>query len=100
MAGMPSSAAARVGTICQTRATSGRAPPAWAVPLLLFVAAALVYAVRLDRPPHPDELYQIIPAEGLLATGEPRIADGLYTRALAQTWIIAASLRLLGDSLA
>jgi hypothetical protein len=79
---------------------AGRTLPSWTAPLLVFVAAALVYAVHLDRPPHPDELYQIIPAEGLLATGEPRIADGLYARALAQTWIIAGSLRLVGHSLA
>ena len=80
--------------------SAGRALPSWVAPLLLFVAIALVYAINLDRPPHPDELCQIIPAEGLLADRRPRIADGLYTRAMAQTWIIAASLRLFGDSLA
>src|SRR5689334_14808089 len=79
---------------------AARALPAWAAPLLLFVAVALLYAVHLGRPPHPDELYQIIPAEGLLASGAPRLADGLYARALAQTWIIAESLRLFGHSLA
>ena len=90
----------RSATATSDRVAAGRSPPAWAVPLLLSAAAALVYTIGLDRPPHPDELYQIIPAEGLLATGEPRIADGLYTRALAQTWIIAGSLRLFGHSLA
>src|SRR3954471_10986834 len=79
---------------------STAAAPAWAVPLLVFVATALVYAVPLRRPPPPAELYQIIPAESLLATGQPRIAEGLYTRALAQTWIIAGSLRLFGHFLA
>ncbi len=83
-----------------TTTAAGRTLPSWAAPLLVFVAAALVYAIHLDRPPHPDELYQIIPAEGLLATGKPSIAEGLYTRALAQTWIIAGCLRLFGDSLA
>ena len=83
-----------------TATPAGRTLPSWAVPLLLFVAAALVYSIHLDRPPHPDELYQIIPAEGLLAEGKPSIADGLYGRALAQTWIIAGSLRLFGHSLA
>jgi hypothetical protein len=52
-----------------------------AVPFFLFAAAALLFSINLDRLPHPDELYQIQAAEGLLATGEPRIADGLYTRA-------------------
>ena len=74
-----------------TTTAAGRTLPSWAAPLLVFVAAALVYTIHLDRPPHPDELYQIIPAEGLLATGKPSIAEGLYTRALAQTWIIAGA---------
>lgn len=69
-------------------------------PLLVALAAALLYAAGLDRLPHPDELYQILAAQGLAATGEPRIADGLYTRAYAQTWLIAWSLRLFGDTLA
>jgi hypothetical protein len=71
-----------------------------AVPFFVFVGAALLYSINLDRLPHADELYQIHAAEGLLATGEPRIAEGLYTRAYAQTWLIAQSLRLAGDTLA
>jgi hypothetical protein len=80
-------------------APAARALPGWAAPALVFLGACLVYAINLDRLPHPDELYQILPAEGLLATGEPRLADGLYTRAYAQTWLIAQSIRLFGDSL-
>src|SRR5947209_16411772 len=91
---------ARLSAPAVPATAAGRSLPSWAAPLLLLAAAALVYAVHLDRPPHPDELYQIIPAEGLLADGTPRIADGLYARALAQTWIIAESLRLFGRSLA
>jgi hypothetical protein len=68
-------------------------------PLLVAAFAALLYATGLGRLPHPDELYQILAAQGLAATGEPRIAEGLYTRAYAQTWLIAQSIRLLGDSL-
>jgi hypothetical protein len=70
-----------------------------AAPLLLFLGAALLYTRGLGRLPHPDELYQILAARGLLTTGEPRIAEGLYTRALAQTWLIAQSLRAFGDTL-
>jgi hypothetical protein len=80
-------------------APAARTLPAWAAPALVFLAACLLYAINLDRLPHPDELYQILPAEGLLATGEPRLADGVYTRAYAQTWLIAQSIRLFGDSL-
>jgi hypothetical protein len=70
-----------------------------AAPLLLFLGATLLYTLGLDRLPHPDELYQTLAAQGLLATGEPRIAEGLYTRAYAQTWLIAQSLWLFGDSI-
>ena len=71
----------------------------WLVPCVLFLAACALYGINLDRVPHPDELYQILAAQGLLATGEPRIAEGLYTRAYAQTWLIAQSLALAGDNL-
>jgi hypothetical protein len=71
----------------------------WLVPCVLFLAACALYGIHLDRLPHPDELYQILAAQGLLATGEPRIAEGLYTRAYAQTWLIAQSLALAGDNL-
>ena len=91
---------AHLSTPAMPAATARRTWPSRAVPLLLFAAAMLLYAVNLGHLPHPDELYQIIPAESLLATGKPRIADGLYTRALAQTWIIAGSFRLFGHSLA
>src|SRR3954451_17042966 len=80
-------------------ATAGRLR-SWTAALLVFVAVGFVYTINIDPVPHPDEFDQIIPAEGQLAPGEPRIADGLYTRALAQTWIIAGSLRLFGHSLA
>ncbi len=70
-----------------------------ALPFFLFVAATLLFSINLERLPNPDELYQIQAAEGLLATGEPRIADGLYTRAYAQTWLIAQSLSLAGNTL-
>ncbi|HEX8374911.1 MAG TPA: glycosyltransferase family 39 protein, partial [Geminicoccaceae bacterium] len=73
--------------------------PGPVLPLLVAAAAALLYTLGLGRAPHPDELYQTLAAQGLLATGEPRIAEGLYTRAYAQTWLIAQSLRLFGDTL-
>jgi hypothetical protein len=78
-----------------------RALPGPALPLLVFLGTALLYLCTpgLGRVPHPDELYQTLAAQGLLATGEPRIAEGLYTRAFAQTWLIAQSLRLFGDTL-
>ena len=58
--------------------TAGRSAPrsAWAglVPLVWFAAAAPLYSINLDRLPHPDEYHHILAAQGLIATGEPRIA--------------------------
>jgi hypothetical protein len=71
----------------------------WLVPLLIGVAAGLLYLVNLNRLPHPDELHHALAARGLLESGEPRIAEGLYTRALLHTWLVAESYQLFGDSL-
>lgn len=68
-------------------------------PLLVFIAACLLYSINLGRAPHPDELYHVLAARGLLEHGEPRIAEGLYTRTLAYTWLIAGMFSLLGESL-
>jgi hypothetical protein len=73
---------------------------AWAAPVALFAAACLLYSINLNRMAHPDEFYHVLAARGLLATGEPRIAEGLYTRVFLQTWLVAKSFSLFGDSLA
>jgi 4-amino-4-deoxy-L-arabinose transferase-like glycosyltransferase len=72
----------------------------WLGPLGLFLGALLLYCVNLDDglTVH-DELHHILAARSLLETGEPRIADGLYSRALLHTWLVAQSLRLFGDTL-
>jgi Dolichyl-phosphate-mannose-protein mannosyltransferase len=69
-------------------------------PLVLFAAAALLYAVNLDRLPHPDEYYHILAARGLVETGEPRIAEGLYNRVFLHTWLVSKSFALFGESFA
>jgi hypothetical protein len=79
--------------------TTGRTWPAWAAPLALFLGAALLYSINLGRMQHPDELHHILAARGMLATGEPRIAEGLYTRGLLFTWLVAQSFALFGESL-
>ena len=71
----------------------------WLAPLLLFLAAVALYCVNLDRLPDPDELYHILAAHGLVATGEPRIAEGHYDRVLLQTRLVAWSFELFGESL-
>lgn len=70
-----------------------------ALPLLVFLASSLLYLVNLDRAPHPDELYHVLAARGLLEHGEPRLAEGLYTRVFAYTWLIAQLFAGLGESL-
>lgn len=64
------------------------------VGLLLALAVPL-----LDRAPVYDELLHILAARGLLAEGQPVIADGGYFRALAFTQLVAASLSKFGDNL-
>ncbi len=68
--------------------------------VLILVASLLLFSLDLDRPPHPDELYHILAARGLLESGEPRIAEGLYVRGYPFTWIVARSFALFGESLA
>lgn len=68
--------------------------------LLLFVASALFFSLSLYQPGHPDEFYHILAARGLLVTGEPRIAEGTYTRGLPFTWLVAGFFWLFGDSVA
>ena len=72
----------------------------WLAPLAVLLGAVLLYCVNLDDglTVH-DELHHILAGRGLLETGEPRIADGLYSRAFLHTWLVAQSLRLLGDTL-
>lgn len=69
-----------------------------AIPLLVFLASSLLYLVNLDQAPASDELYHLLAARGLLEHGEPRIADGLYTRVFAYTWLIAQLFGWLGES--
>ena len=72
----------------------------WAAPLAVFLGTLLFYCINLDDglPVH-DELHHVLAARSLLATGEPRIADGLYPRGYLYTWLVAQSFRLFGDSL-
>ncbi len=75
--------------------------PGWWIGATLGVASFLLYLVNLDQPSdNPDEFYHMLAARGLLETGEPRIAEGVYRRGVLFTHLVAASFRLLGESLA
>ena len=84
----------QASTVVPDRAWSG-----WVIPLALFLGAAALYSINLGHLPHPDELYHILAAKGMLATGEPRIAEGQYTRTLFFTWLVARCFALFGESL-
>lgn len=75
-------------------------PAALLAPLAVFVGALALYSINLGHLPHPDELHHILAAHGLLTAGEPRIAEGLYTRVLLHTWLVAESYKLFGESVA
>ena len=64
----------------------------WLAPSLLFLVFLLLYSIGLDDglAVH-DEIHHILAAQGLIATGEPRIAEGLYTRGYVYTWMVAQS---------
>lgn len=72
----------------------------WSVALLLAAAVLALHAPLLSAPARHDELYHLLAARGLLETGEPRIADGLYVRGYAYTRLAAWAMALFGDHLA
>lgn len=80
----------------------GRAPAAarWLAPGAVFIGALLLYVLNLDDGlvVH-DELHHVLAARGLLETGEPRIADGVYQRGYLYTWLVAQAYRLFGEGL-
>ena len=82
------------------RVSDRRMTTAWVAPLVLFIACALLYSINLGHLPHPDELHHIIAAHGMLTSGEPRIAEGFYTRVLLHTWLVAKSYQFFGESIA
>jgi hypothetical protein len=80
---------------------SDRSIPSWAAALAVLVGVGLLYAINAGgRLPDHDELYHILAARGVLATGEPRIDEGVYNRVLLHTWLVARSFALLGEGLA
>ena len=78
------------------------APDAWhkLAPLLVFVLALGLFLIGLGRSTGAfDEYYHVLAARGWLATGQPRILDGVYPRAELYTILVAETFRLLGQSL-
>jgi 4-amino-4-deoxy-L-arabinose transferase-like glycosyltransferase len=89
----PASAAARRVPAAE------RAWTASAGPFAVFGVALAVRLWLLAGPPHIDELYTVLAAEGWLAEGVPRIADGLYPRAWLYTAFVASWFEWFGSGI-
>ena len=89
-----------------TKRTTPEAGPAreraqgWLWAFGLILATMALHTINLDHLPHHDELYHLLAAKGMLATGEPQIAEGIYERAIVHTWLVAKSLSIFGESFA
>ncbi|MDX1600776.1 MAG: glycosyltransferase family 39 protein [Anaerolineales bacterium] len=55
---------------------------------------------HLSHPPHFDEMYHALAAQGWLETGAFTLGNGIYDRAWMFTLSVAASIAMFGDSLA
>ena len=63
---------------------------------LLTLLAIWARSFWLGADLHMDELYHLLAGQGWLATGEPRIADGVYERSWLFTGLVAQSMKVLG----
>jgi hypothetical protein len=68
-------------------------------PLFVGILAVALYSINLDYIPVTDELYHLLGARGFLEYGEPRIAEGVYTRTALFTAMIAGLFDYLGESI-
>jgi len=66
--------------------------------LAVFAAALVSRSGLISYPPIYDELYQLLPAESLLADNGYAVLDGIYDRARLYTQLIAASFQLMGNT--
>jgi hypothetical protein len=71
----------------------------WTACVFLFSLALLVRLVDIDQLARFDELYTLPAAQGWMNEGVPRIANGIYDRALLYTILVAQWLKLFGDNL-
>ena len=70
----------------------------WLAPVLLGALALAVRLPGLDNATHFDELYHLLAAQGWLAEGQLRIADGTYNRTPLFTIFLAQWLGVFGES--
>ena len=87
------------GSMPDIRSKDDEGVGTWQATLAFFAGSILLYLINVDRFPHPDELYHVLAARGILETGEPRIAEGVYERVYFHTWLIAQLFSWFGESL-
>lgn len=63
------------------------------------VVTVVFRVLHLNAPPHFDEMYHVLAAQGWLDTGTFSIGNGEYTRVPVFTLIVAAAFSLFGESL-
>ena len=81
--------------------SSGRG--GWGASIVIGLLGALLLClfargIIVHRPMY-DELLHVLSARGVMQTGEPVMADGIYGRAELFTRLVAASMTAFGDSL-
>lgn len=65
---------------------------------VVLIAALISRTGLIGYAPIYDELYQLIPAESLLANNGYAVLDGVYDRARLHTTLIAVSFQLMGNT--
>lgn len=68
-------------------------------PAILLCVSLAFFSINLDYPPKFDELYHVLGARGYIEFGEPRIAEGIYSRVSLFTAMIAALFTSFGESM-
>jgi len=71
----------------------------WLSPLFAGILGLALYSINLGYTPVMDELYHVLGARGYLEYGEPRIAEGIYTRTTLFTAMIAILFDYFGESI-
>lgn len=71
----------------------------WAASAVLFAVSVLIRLVDIGQLARFDELYTLLAARGWLASGVPRIGEGVYSRVELYTIFIGWCLKLFGDNL-
>lgn len=71
----------------------------WVASMVLLAVAIVARLPGLDQLPRFDELYTLPAAQNMMSEGAPRIANGVYSRAVVYTMLLGGWFKVAGDSL-